>query len=86
MADNVLSCSGMITNALVFPAWLWSRSGWKGSASFSAHISQICQYVVTIFSNHPAAGAQNLPKLLNLSDISSIYRSIWIYVPYGFRL
>lgn len=30
--------------------------GGKGSVSFSAHISQICQYVVTIFSTQAAAG------------------------------
>lgn len=47
--------------------------GGKGSVSFSAHISQICQYVVTIFSTQTAAGTPvSLPVL-----IADCFLGVW---------
>lgn len=47
--------------------------GGKGSVSFSAHISQICQYVVTIFSTQTAA--ETPASLLIL--IADCFLGVW---------
>ena len=42
MSDNVFSCSGMSTYALVFSAWLWGWSGWEGFCFFfSSHLTNL---------------------------------------------
>lgn len=67
MSDNVFSSLRMSANTLVFSAWLWGWSGReKGFASFSAHISQIRQYVAMIFSTLTAVGTPvSLPVLID---------------------